>query len=186
MFVAPHLPSVNTGTMFVLIQSLGISLRPKNPLKANINSPEDSSARYFKILGCKRSELAGLRRPNINSSCLTSSSVTVGVESVSSSSYDTNTSPGFFPNRKQKYLLSSPAFSVFSLIIWPCSSINRPVSSNSFNSQDTWKSLYSSQPCCTQTYSLRFFCLSVFKGLELSPCSSQSTFLFLILYIYFL
>lgn len=152
MFVPPHLPSVNTGTMFVLIQSLGISLRPKNPLKANINSPEDSSARSFKILGCKISELAGLRRSNINSSCLTSSSVTVGVESVSSSSYDTNTSPGFFPNRKQKYLLSSPAFSVFSLIIWPCSSINRPVSSNSFNSQYTWKTLYSSQPCWTQNF----------------------------------
>lgn len=117
MFVPPHLPSVNTGTIFILIQSLGISLLPKNPLKENINSPLGSSDRSFKILGRKISELASLRRSNINSSCLTSSSVTVGVESVSSSSYDTNTSSGFFPNRKEKYLLKSPAFSVFSLII---------------------------------------------------------------------
>lgn len=135
MSVPFHTPSVTTGTMVILVQSLGISLLPKHQLKVNINSPEGTSHRSFKILGCKVSELASLRRFNFNSSCLTSPSVAVGLESVSSSSYDTNTSFACFPNRKQKYLLNSPVFSIFSLIICPRPCVNRPVSFHSMNSQ---------------------------------------------------
>lgn len=68
-------------------------------LKTNSNGPLNSSANTFKTLGCKLSRAADFK-----SGCyIIKKDVIVGIEKCLTS-YDMNTSSGFFSNTEQKYL----------------------------------------------------------------------------------